>query len=465
MKISIVLGTRPEIIKMSPVTRELENQGLEYFVLHTGQHYSYNMDRAFFDQLKLPEPKYNLKAGSGIHADQEKTGRKDAGYILNSARKYEVKLGKVMDYGCGYGRVAKWLAPHVNELIYADISSTYLSRAREYPFVSVIVATRNEERFIGQLLSSLINQTYPKDKFEVLIIDGMSEDATLQIVEKYKDKLNIRIFKNQKIKPVFAFNKGIDEAKGDLIMFVNAHSILKENFIEEDVKTFLKIKSEEPSLAAVGGICINMSINTFGKIIGLLYSSWFSGAGTYRWSKKPHFSDSVIFGVFDRKILISNGKFDEDFVRAGEDYELGRRLCRRGYKLYTNPDVIAYYFTRSSLKEFLIQTYNYGVARGLMVRKGYYQIELLNLSSLWFVPPLLFLYELSLPLLVSVLPLALVLVPMIIYLVIDLLASFNLLIIKRSLLCLLLPILYIVFHTVLGLSVLAGLVAGKKAFR
>ncbi len=65
MSTAIILGTRPEIIKMSPVIREFERRGMEYFILHTGQHYSYNMDRVFFEQLKLPEAKYNLEAGSG----------------------------------------------------------------------------------------------------------------------------------------------------------------------------------------------------------------------------------------------------------------------------------------------------------------------------------------------------------------------------------------------------------------
>ncbi|AIY90186.1 UDP-N-acetylglucosamine 2-epimerase [Geoglobus acetivorans] len=69
----IILGTRPEIIKMSPVIRECEKRGLDYFILHTGQHYSYEMDRVFFEELELPQPKYNLDVGSGTHAEQ--TGR------------------------------------------------------------------------------------------------------------------------------------------------------------------------------------------------------------------------------------------------------------------------------------------------------------------------------------------------------------------------------------------------------
>ena len=70
MKIAIILGTRPEIIKMSPVIRECERKNCNYFILHTGQHYSYNMDRVFFEQLELPDAKYNLDVGSGNHGEQ-----------------------------------------------------------------------------------------------------------------------------------------------------------------------------------------------------------------------------------------------------------------------------------------------------------------------------------------------------------------------------------------------------------
>ena len=68
--IAIILGTRPEIIKMSPIIRACEILGEDYFTLHTGQHYSYEMDRAFFEDLELPQPKYNLDVGSGTHAEQ-----------------------------------------------------------------------------------------------------------------------------------------------------------------------------------------------------------------------------------------------------------------------------------------------------------------------------------------------------------------------------------------------------------
>jgi UDP-N-acetylglucosamine 2-epimerase (non-hydrolysing) len=68
--IAIILGTRPEIIKMSPIIRSCQKKGVDFFVLHTGQHYSYEMDRVFFEELSLPPPDFNLDVGSKSHAEQ-----------------------------------------------------------------------------------------------------------------------------------------------------------------------------------------------------------------------------------------------------------------------------------------------------------------------------------------------------------------------------------------------------------
>ena len=70
MKIAIILGTRPEIIKMSPIIKECLKKKLDFFILHTNQHYSHDLDNIFFEELQLPRPKYNLKVGSGTQAEQ-----------------------------------------------------------------------------------------------------------------------------------------------------------------------------------------------------------------------------------------------------------------------------------------------------------------------------------------------------------------------------------------------------------
>jgi UDP-N-acetylglucosamine 2-epimerase (non-hydrolysing) len=70
MSVAVILGTRPETIKMAPVIKELERRCIDYFVLHTGQHYSYEMDQVFFEELEIHPPAFNLDAGSGSHAEQ-----------------------------------------------------------------------------------------------------------------------------------------------------------------------------------------------------------------------------------------------------------------------------------------------------------------------------------------------------------------------------------------------------------
>lgn len=70
MRVALVLGTRPEIIKLSSVARGLSQLNIDHFIIHSGQHYSHGMDQAFFDELGLPAPQYNLHVGSGRHGKQ-----------------------------------------------------------------------------------------------------------------------------------------------------------------------------------------------------------------------------------------------------------------------------------------------------------------------------------------------------------------------------------------------------------
>lgn len=69
-KFSLVFGTRPEIIKMAPFIKEAQKRGVDFYIIHTGQHYSDIMDKVFWKNLELPDPKYNLGVGSGTHAEQ-----------------------------------------------------------------------------------------------------------------------------------------------------------------------------------------------------------------------------------------------------------------------------------------------------------------------------------------------------------------------------------------------------------
>lgn len=69
-KFALIFGTRPEIIKMAPLIHEAQKRAFDFFIIHTGQHYSDAMDKVFWENLNLPDPKYNLGVGSGTHAEQ-----------------------------------------------------------------------------------------------------------------------------------------------------------------------------------------------------------------------------------------------------------------------------------------------------------------------------------------------------------------------------------------------------------
>ncbi|MDI9643829.1 MAG: UDP-N-acetylglucosamine 2-epimerase (non-hydrolyzing) [Candidatus Verstraetearchaeota archaeon] len=157
MKVAVVLGTRPEIIKMSPVVRELEARGIDHFVLHTGQHYSHNMDRVFFEVLRLRPPRHNLNVGSGTHG--EETGRMLMGiervlaeekpdYVLVegdtntvlagtlAASKMRIKVGHV-EAGLRSGdmsmpeEINRIVADHVSDILFAPTEVSMQNLLRE----------------------------------------------------------------------------------------------------------------------------------------------------------------------------------------------------------------------------------------------------------------------------------------------------------------------------------------------
>jgi len=86
LKIVTVVGTRPHLIKMAPLSRELEKSELEEVIVHAGQHYDYEMNKIFFEQLSIPEPNYLLGVGSGSHGYQTGEMLKKAEEVLNKEK-------------------------------------------------------------------------------------------------------------------------------------------------------------------------------------------------------------------------------------------------------------------------------------------------------------------------------------------------------------------------------------------
>jgi UDP-N-acetylglucosamine 2-epimerase len=104
MKTVSIIGTRPQLIKYAPLSNELRKKHRDILV-HTGQHYDYNMDRVFFDELGIPEPDYNLGIGSGTHAYQVAEMLKGVAEVLDTE-----KPDLVMLYGDTNSTIAGALA-------------------------------------------------------------------------------------------------------------------------------------------------------------------------------------------------------------------------------------------------------------------------------------------------------------------------------------------------------------------
>ena len=103
-------------------------------------------------------------------------------------------------------------------------------------FISIIIPCRNEEKYTGKCLDSIIMQDYPKENLEVLVIDGASEDKTREIVQDFSSQYPfIKLLTNpQKFTP-FALNIGIKAAKGEIIVRMDAHAGYEKDYVSKCV--------------------------------------------------------------------------------------------------------------------------------------------------------------------------------------------------------------------------------------
>ncbi len=187
--ISIVLGTRPEIIKLSPVIRECERRGEEYYILHTGQHYSYEMDRTFFEQLKLPEARYNLDVGSGSHAVQTGSIMKGVEEVLSKEKTDAVLVQGDTNTVLAGALVAAKLGIDVGH-VEAGLRSFDMGMPEEINRITADHVSRFLFAPTGTSRDLLLREGLPADRIHVTgntIVDSVFQN--LKISEKGADPL------------------------------------------------------------------------------------------------------------------------------------------------------------------------------------------------------------------------------------------------------------------------------------
>jgi len=235
----------------------------------------------------------------------------------------------------------------------------------ELPTVSVIIPVRNEEEYIAQCLQSVVDQDYPKDLMEVLVVDGMSEDSSREIVSEIAGKFRfVTLLHNPKQVKAAALNKGIGESSGQLILPVDAHSFIDPDYISECVNAL-----HQTDAANVGGVVLPIGTSFVQRAIGLGMSSFF-GIGSVRFRDRENgfYTDTVSFGAYRREVFEKIGLYDEE-AHYGEDDELNFRLIKSGSKIFLSPRIKSRYYPRSSFSGLWKQYYNFGYGKVRTIRK------------------------------------------------------------------------------------------------
>jgi GT2 family glycosyltransferase len=252
------------------------------------------------------------------------------------------------------------------------------------PLVSVIVAMRNEEAYIGKCLDSLVEQDYPAERLEVLVIDGRSTDRSRQIVSEMEDRLlNLRLLDNEKKISPAAFNIGINGAHGQIVTIISAHSYLAADYVSRCVEYLTRTGAD-----CVGGPIETIGENRTARAIALAMSSPFGvGDALFRYSQREQYVDTLAFGAYRRDVFERVGLFDERLA-GSEDDEFNYRLRRHGGKLFLTPAIGSFYYGRASLRDLGTQYFRYGFGKVRVIQKHPPLVKVRHLIPAVFVASL-----------------------------------------------------------------------------
>ena len=173
------------------------------------------------------------------------------------------------------------------------------------PEISIIIPARNEEKFIEKTINSILNNNYPKNKYEILVIDSMSSDKTKEIVKKLQKKhKNIFLFENKKKTTPSAFNIGIKNARGKFIAIISGHAELEKNYLKNCLKCINKSNAD-----CVSGLQYSTSNTKLGKAIADIMNSRFGGS-EFHYSKKDKYVNTGYMGFYKKAVFHQIGLFD-----------------------------------------------------------------------------------------------------------------------------------------------------------
>lgn len=233
-------------------------------------------------------------------------------------------------------------------------------KSDELPYLSVIVPCRNEEKFIAQCLDSILRNDYPIDRLEILVIDGMSTDATLSVAHEYTCKYSrVKVLHNlKKITPA-GLNLGIRSSVGGVICRVDAHARIAPDYLRRCVERLCAGAADN-----VGGAMRTLPHDSTisARSIALCMSHKFGvGNSVFRTGvAHPVFTDTVFGGCYSKELFALIGLFNESLPRT-QDMEFNQRLRKSGGKILLDPAAKCDYFACPTLRSFAKHNFDDGI--------------------------------------------------------------------------------------------------------
>lgn len=233
------------------------------------------------------------------------------------------------------------------------------------PSVSVLLAVRNEERHVARALDSVRAQDWPRERMEILVIDGDSGDRTREIVERVAARdPRVKLLRNPGRIVARGLNVGLAAARGEVIARVDGHCRVPEGYVRAAVAVLRSGAAE-----CAGGPVRALGETRIARAIALAMSTPFGvGGASFRWASDEREVDHLPFGVWRREVFEALGGFDAALVRNQDD-EFSDRLRRSGGRIRMLPAQRSEYFSRGTLGGLWRQYFGYGYWKVRVIRR------------------------------------------------------------------------------------------------